>query len=563
MRALFIYPEFPETFWSLRHALKFLGVKALGPPLPLLTVAAMLPPDWDKKLVDLNAEPLTDEHLAWADLAFVSAMTVQFPSADTVIQRCRAAGVKICAGGVHFSTPGAPFEPVDHLFIGEAEEILPLFLADLAQGKALPEYRASGFPSLVASPVPAWELLNQSHYLNMMVQVCRGCPHDCDFCHVIVQYGRTPRYKEPDQVVAELQGLYDSGWRRDITFADDNFICHHGKAKAILQAVSHWQAEHGYPFHFFAQASLEVVDDPELLPLMAQAGFVGLFLGIETPDPAALKECNKRQNLNRDLVGAVRAVQAHGIEVIGGFIVGFDSDSPNVFDHQADFIEEAAIPTAMINLLSAAPDTRLYLRLEAEGRLLGDSDGDTAMNAGCLNFIPKMGRQRLLAGYKNLLERLFAPEPYYQRVLAFMGHYRPNPLLPGRFPTHRERLAVLKILFALGFKEPGRRAFWSLLGSLLWHHPQSLPLGIIMAAQGLHYRVITDRFCAAPQEPAPRPLTAADLQPEPLVCLDQPQNLPGAKAWPSEDADRPGEMRIDRALPEKSTILIQAGAAEK
>jgi radical SAM superfamily enzyme YgiQ (UPF0313 family) len=497
MKALFIYPDFPETFWSLRQAIKFLKVKALAPPLALLTVAAMLPPDWDKQLVDLNVEPLTEEHLAWADLAFVTAMTVQSPSADAVIRRCRAAGVKVCAGGVHFSTPGAPFEPVDHLFIGEAEELLPIFLADLAQGKALPEYRASRFPSLTGSPAPDWELVNHSHYMNMLVQVCRGCPHDCDFCHVIVQYGRHPRYKEPDQVVAELQGLYDSGWRRDITFADDNFICHHGKAKAVLQAIIRWQTEHGFPFLFVAQASLEVVDDPELLPLMAQAGFAGLFLGIETPDPASLRECNKRQNLDRDLVEAVRTIQAHGIEVSGGFIVGFDSDSPDVFDHQAVFIEKAGIPTAMINLLTAPPGTRLYRRLESEGRLLGDSDGDTTMNADCLNFIPKMGRQPLLDGYKTLLGRLFEPEPFYRRVLTFLGHYQPNPLLPARPPTHREVLAVLKIIGALGFKEPGRRAFWSFLGSLLLHHRQRFPIGISIAAVGLHYRMMTHRFCAA------------------------------------------------------------------
>jgi radical SAM superfamily enzyme YgiQ (UPF0313 family) len=502
MKALFIYPEFPETFWSLQHAIKFLRVKALGPPLALLTVAAMLPPDWDKQLVDLNVEPLTEEHLSWADLAFVSAMTIQSPSADDVVRRCRAAGVKVCAGGVHYSTPGAPFEPVSHLFIGEAEELLPIFLADLAQGKALSEYRASRFPSLTRSPVPDWKLLNHSNYMNMLVQVCRGCPHDCDFCHVIVQYGRHPRYKEPDQVVAELQGLYDSGWRRDITFADDNFICHHGKAKAILRAVSRWQTEHGYPFLFVAQASLEVVDDPELLPLMAQAGFAGLFLGIETPDPVSLEECNKRQNLNRNLMDAMRTIQSHGIEVSGGFIVGFDSDSPNVFDRQADFIEKAAIPTAMINLLTAPPGTRLYRRLESEGRLLGDSNGDTAMNAGCLNFIPKMSRQRLLDGYKALLGRLYEPEPFYQRVLTFLEYYRPNPLLPARLPTHQEVLAVLKIILTLGIKEPGRRAFWSFLGRLFWRHPQRFPIGMSIAAAGFHFRMITHKFCAAPCEPA-------------------------------------------------------------
>lgn len=495
MKALFISPKFPETFWTLRHAIKFLGVRAGSPPLALLTVAALVPPDWQKQLVDENVEPLTDEHLAWADLAFISAMTIQSPAADKIIRRCRAAGVKVCAGGVHFSTAGAQFEPVEHLFIGEVEETLPMFLADLAQGKALPEYRAGRFPELDSSPAPAWELLHPSWYSNMLVQVCRGCPHDCDFCHVIVLYGRRPRYKKPDQVLAELQGLYDVGWRGSLTFADDNFICHQGKAKDLLRALGRWQAAHGYPFFFLAQVSIEVGDDPELLPLMAQAGFVGLFLGIETPDPASLKECNKRQNLNRDLVAAVHHIQAHGMEVIGGFIVGFDADSPDIFSRQEDFITEAAIPTAMINLLAAPPGTRLHRRLESEGRLLGESDGDTTMNAGGLNFIPKMGRERLLGGYQALLGRLFEPGPFYQRVLNFLGHYRNNPHLPARPPTLREIHAVGQIIFELGFKEPGRRAFWTFLGRLLTQHRQAFPLGMNLAAVGYHFRVMMHQFC--------------------------------------------------------------------
>jgi radical SAM superfamily enzyme YgiQ (UPF0313 family) len=495
MKALFIYPEFPETFWTLRHAIKFLGVKAVSPPLALLTVAAMLPQEWAKKLVDLNVEPLTDEHLAWADMAFISAMPIQSKAADAVIRRCRAAGVTVCAGGVHFSLAEAQFEPVDHLFIGEVEETLAVFLEDLARGKALPEYRAPRFPELVRSPVPAWELLDNSKYAYMSVQVCRGCPHDCDFCHIIVLYGRLARYKASGQVLAELQRIYDAGWRGILTFADDNFIGHHGKAKEVLRALGHWQAARGYPFIFQAQVSIEVVDDLELLPLMGQAGFGGLFLGIETPDPASLKECNKRQNLNRNLVAVVRTIQAHGIEVISGFIVGFDSDSTNVFAHQADFIEKAAIPTATVNLLAARPGTRLFRRLDSEGRLLGDVDGDTPMDHDYLNFIPKMGWERLLDGYKALLGQLFEPKPYYQRVLAFLSHYRPNPHLPARLPSSREVLAVVKIMFELGVKEPGRRAFWSYLGRLLKHHSQLFPMGMTLAATGYHFRIITKQVC--------------------------------------------------------------------
>ena len=502
MKALFIYPEFPETFWTLRHAIKFLGVKAGSPPLALLTVAAMMPEEWDKRLVDLNVEPLTEAHLAWADLAFLSAMTVQTSSADEIIRRCRAAGVKVCAGGVHFSTAGTPFEPVDHLFIGEVEETFPVFLADLAQGKALPEYRADRFPDLSLTPVPAWELLDHSKYMNMLVQVCRGCPHDCDFCHVIVLYGRRPRYKTPGHVLTELQGLYDIGWRGDITFADDNLICNHSKAKDILRALGPWQAAHGYPFNIYAQVSIEVVDDKELLSLMGQAGFVGLFLGIETPDPVSLQECNKRQNLNRDLVEAVRNIQVHGMEVIGGFIVGFDSDSPDVFVNQAEFIEQAAIPTAMINLLAAPPGTPLFQRLEAEGRLLGTCDGDTSMNAGAMNFIPKMGREPLLRGYKGLLRRLFEPWPFYQRVLTFLSHYQPNPHRPNRPPKSREVKAAVKIILTLGFKEPGRLAFWVFLGRVLLSYLPLFPVGMSMAAAGDHVRVVMNRFCAQPCEQA-------------------------------------------------------------
>ncbi len=495
MKALFISPEFPETFWTLRHAIKFLGVKAGSPPLALLTIAAMVPKDWDKRLVNLNVEPLTAEHLAWADIAFISAMTIQSQGADAVIRRCRAAGIKICAGGVHFSTAEAQFEPVDHLFIGEVEETFPVFLEDLAQNQALPQYRAPRFPELVHSPVPEWKLLDNSKYAYMLVQVCRGCPHDCDFCHVIVLYGRHPRYKAADQVIAELQELYDTDWRGLLSFADDNFICHHNKAKEILRALGRWQAAHGYPFTFQAQVSLEVVDDLEILPLMAQAGFAGLFLGIETPDPASLQECNKRQNLNRNLVETVHTIQAHGLEVIGGFIVGFDSDSTNVFNHQAAFIEQAAIPTAMVNLLAAPPGTRLWRRLDSEGRLVGDADGNTAMNDGCLNFIPKMGREPLMAGYKALLGRLFEPEPYYRRVLTFLGHYRSNPNLPAHTPTRREVLAAVKIIFELGLKEPGRRDFWSFLVHLLRHHSQFFPMGMSLAAMGYHFRTIANQFC--------------------------------------------------------------------
>lgn len=494
MRALLISPRCPDTFWSLRHAVQFSRAKALFPPLGLLTVAAMLPRDWPKKVVDLNVEPLTDAHLAWADIAFISAMSIHWDSVDAIIQRCKARGLKVVVGGPHFSRWPEGYKDADHSVLGEAEEILPVFLQDLARGQAKPVYRAEKFPEMASTPPPAWELVNLTNYLNASVQFTRGCPFNCEFCDVVLLFGRRPRYKSVAQIVAEMDALYCAGWRGEVMFVDDNFIGNPGKAKELLSAIIGWQKERGYPFEFFTQASLNLAENPEMLSLMSQADFKRIFIGIETTFTDSLAECNKHQNQDQDLIEAVRTLQGAGMEVMGGFIVGFDADPPTVFDDIVRLIQTAGIPRAMIGMLSAPPDTPLWHRLEKEGRLLGLPNGDNAMNTGALNFVPKMGREKLVAGYKTMVARLYEPRAYYERVLIYFAHHHSNGHPRRRLPTADEVKSLLAILWTLGVKSSDRRAFWSFLGQVLLKHRHLFTEAIFTAACGHHFNIISRSF---------------------------------------------------------------------
>jgi len=502
MNSLLIAPVFPATFWSLKYALDFLPAKATIPPLGLLTVAAMLPETWPAYLVDMNVRDLTDDDLAWADIAFIGGMDIQADSIKEAVRRCRDAKVRVCGGGVAFSSEDHLI-PVDHLFSGEVEETIPEFLKDLARGQARAVYSSDRFPDISLTPVPRWDLIDFSEYLTMPLQITRGCPHDCDFCHVTILNGRTPRTKRVERVLAELDSLYRAGWRGPVMFVDDNVIGSRKMAKRVLAAIVHWQIRHAYPFIFVGQASVDVAGDPELLELLRQAGFMQLFLGIETTAVASLSECNKRQNLECNLVEVVRALHDHGIDVLGGFIVGFDADPPSIFEELADFIEKAALPTAMVGVLAAPPGTRLYRRMAAENRLLGRSDGDSIANLSGMNIIPRMGWQLLLKGYKELLARLYEPEHYYGRVIRFLHRYRINPSIPSRLPTPGELRTFLRILWVLGIRDGDRKSFWRFLVQLLLQTPRLLPLGIAMIVGGYHYKIVSRRFIAATQESSP------------------------------------------------------------
>ncbi len=489
MKVLLLYPEFPDTFWSFRHALKFIRKRASFPPLGLLTVAAMLPRDWDKRLVDLNVRTLRDEQLAWADLVFISAMVVQRESVKVLIARCRRAGKTIVAGGPLFTSEHEQFPGVDHFVLNEAELTLGDFLRDLEQGRAKPVYSSTEHPDIRGTPTPLWELVDLRRYASMSIQYSRGCPFDCDFCDVTAKLGHRPRTKTPAQIIAELDALQRLGWRGQVFFVDDNLIGNKRALKAeLLPALIEWQrSRRGLPF--FTEASMDLADDEELMHLMTRAGFHMVFLGIETPDEGSLAECNKRQNQGRDLVGDVKRIQRAGMQVQAGFIVGFDSDTPAIFRRQVDVIQKCGIATAMVGMLQAPTGTRLHDRLSRARRLVGSSTGDNV--DGTTNIIPAMGLEALRAGYKRILRYLYAPRHYYARVRTLLREFRP-PRVRGGADLQRAA-AIFRASFRLGILGRERLYYWWLLAWTGLRRPALLPEAITLTIYGHHFRLISEQ----------------------------------------------------------------------
>jgi radical SAM superfamily enzyme YgiQ (UPF0313 family) len=484
MRILFVYPEFPDTFWSFKHALKFIRKKAGAPPLGLLTVAALLPETWEKRLVDLNVSNLTAKDLAWADYVFISAMIVQRDSARVLITRCKEAGVKVVAGGPLFTMEHENFPEVDHFVLNEAEVTLPAFLADLVAGCVQRLYTTTEFPDIQKTPAPLWQLADFKHYETASIQFSRGCPFNCDFCNVTALFGHYPRTKTAAQVVAELDSLYTLGWRKGVFFVDDNFIGNKKRLKSeVLPALIEWRkGKVGMPFN--TEVSINLADDDELMHLMVQAGFDTVFVGIETPNEDSLIECSKTQNSGRDMVESVKRLQRAGLQVQGGFIVGFDSDPPSIFQQQIDFIQKSGVVTAMVGLLQAFPGTRLYERMKGEGRLLGEMSGDNV--DGSTNIIPKMGLEALSEGYRRVLDYIYAPHVYYERVLTFLREYQP-PKIRVRLDL-QHILALGRSIYQLGIRDVGRKHYWRVFFWTLCRRPRLFPLAITLSIYGFHFR---------------------------------------------------------------------------
>jgi radical SAM superfamily enzyme YgiQ (UPF0313 family) len=486
MRILLVYPEFPDTFWSFKHALKFVRKKAGAPPLGLLTVAAMLPAEWEKRLVDVNVTSLTSKDLDWADYVFISAMIVQRDSAREIIARCKGAGVKVVAGGPLFTMEHERFLEVDYFVLNEAELTLPPFLADLSKGCAQRVYATSDYPDIHQTPVPLWRLASLKYYDTVSIQFSRGCPFSCDFCNVTSLLGHRPRTKTAGQIIAELDSLYALGWRKSIFFVDDNFIGNKKQIKSeVLPALIEWRkGKSGMPFS--TEASINLADDPELMRLMTQAGFDTVFVGIETPNEESLTECSKSQNKGRDLVESVKRLQRAGLQVQGGFIVGFDNDPPSIFQQQVDFIQKSGIVTAMVGLLQAPLGTRLYERMQKEGRLINDFSGDNV--DGSTNIIPRMGLEPLRAGYRKLLSQIYAPETYYERVVTFLREYHPPKL--HLYMDWQYFLALGRSIYQLGIRGVERVHYWRLFFWTLFQRPRLFPLAITLAIMGFHFRQV-------------------------------------------------------------------------
>ncbi len=499
MKALLVYPKYPDTFWSFKHALKFISKKALHPPLGLLTVAAMLPGEWEKKLVDMNVATLTDKDLEWADYVLISAMLVQKESTKEIITRCNKLGVKTIAGGPLFTAEYEDFESVDHLVLNEAEITLPLFLEDIEKGKAKHLYISEEFSDIERTPVPFWELVNMKKYVSMTIQYSRGCPFNCEFCDITTLYGHKSRTKGKAQILSELERIHSRGWRGSVFFVDDNFIGNRKKLKSdILPAIIDWMKKRKYPFHFSTEASIDLSDDEKLMQMMVKAGFKGVFVGIETPDEKSLAECNKSQNRNRDLVACIKRIQRFGLEVHGGFIVGFDNDSLSIFKRQIEFIQKSRIITAMVGLLNAPRGSKLYKRIEKQGRLLKDISGDNTDFS--TNIIPKMGNEKLAKGYKSIISGIYSPIPYYERVKDFLREYK--PLEKRAFHLHFGHLryhfgyvgALFKSIWFLGIIDKERIHYWKLFFWSLFRHPKLLPMAIGYTIYGFHFRKVFENY---------------------------------------------------------------------
>jgi radical SAM superfamily enzyme YgiQ (UPF0313 family) len=486
VNVLLVYPQYPETFWSFKYALKFISKKAAFPPLGLLTVAAMLPDSWNKRLLDLNVSKWTDKDLEGVDLVMISAMLIQEASVEEIIERCHNRGVKIVAGGPLFTISGEEEldDRIAHYILDEGEVTIPQFLADLQKGHPRRVYSSPERPDLNRTPPPRWDLISFKDYATLSVQYSRGCPFNCDFCDIAILNGRIPRTKGSDQMLAEMDALYQRGWRGGVFIVDDNFIGHKKQVKELLFALQGWNRERRHPFHFITEASLNLADDDELLELMAGANFSQVFLGIETPHEGSLTECNKVQNAERDLEESIRKIQRAGLEVMGGFIVGFDNDPPSIFEQQIRFIQRIGVVTAMVGLLHAVPRTPLYLRLKEQGRILMGSTGNNT--DGTLNFIPKMDGQQLIDGYRQIIDTIYNPTQYYERIITFLKGYQPH--LKGRRFTVRDIRAFVKSLFILGIFAKERSYYWKLLTMSLLKYRRSFPQAISCAIFGYHFR---------------------------------------------------------------------------
>ncbi|MEJ2614408.1 MAG: B12-binding domain-containing radical SAM protein [Ignavibacteriaceae bacterium] len=490
MKILLVYPETPFTFWSFKKALNFISKKSVEPPLGLITIAGMLPKEWELKLIDMNVSKLKDSDITWADYVFLSGMSIQVKSFREVIRKCNVLGTKVVAGGPLITTLPDSFQGIDHLVLNEAEITLTQFLEDLKMGSPKHIYKSDQFPDLSLAGIPRWDLLDMGKYASMSIQYSRGCPYDCEFCSITVLNGRKPRTKSTEQFLKELDVLYNLGWRSDISIVDDNFIGNKRKIKTnLLPALIEWQREKNYPYSFITEVSINLADDDGLIDLMSKAGFYSIFVGIETPNDESLVECGKSQNLKRSMVDSVNKLIKRGFVVSGGFIIGFDNDPPNIFQKQINLIQESGIVSAMVGLLNAPVGTKLHKRLKEEQRLVEEFTGNNM--DGSINFIPRMNYSELLNGYAQVVKTIYSQSEYFNRLKVFLKNYNLPVWKPQRINSN-EIKAFIKILWKLGVVEKGKKYFWKLLFLSILKYPRKFTVAMTFAVYGFHFRKVVE-----------------------------------------------------------------------
>jgi radical SAM superfamily enzyme YgiQ (UPF0313 family) len=491
VKVLLVNPEFPDTYWSFRHALPFEGKRCAFPPLGLLTVSALLPSSWERRLVDLNVESLKSSDIEWADMVFATAMLAQKESLKQVVRRVKARGKTVVLGGPYVTTTIEEMPEADHIFLGEAEATLPQFVEDLARGEAKRSYQAAERPALSETPLAHFHLAKLNRYSAMSVQYSRGCPFSCEFCDIIEIYGRIPRTKSNQQILAEFDALYDLNWRGPLFIVDDNFIGNKKNVRQLLPELATWQKARGYPFSLITESSLNLADDEPLLASMREAGFRRVFIGIETPVQESLVEAQKSQNRG-NLLDSVEKIQRYGMEVMAGFIVGFDNDPVDIFERQIDFIRKSAIPLAMVGLLNALPDTQLWKRLEREGRLLGEASGN---NTVCtFNFKTRMDPALLIRGYQSIMQTIYSPREYYERVLASMRRTDQRFSEPHQYNMISGVASLARILLRLGLLDRERKEFWRFFTQTVFKRRNRIVDSLRLAAVGYHFRKLSDAY---------------------------------------------------------------------
>ena len=492
MKVLLVNPEFPETYWSFRHALPFEGKRSVFPPLSLMTVSSLLPKKVERRLVDLNVQSLKKSHLEWADMVFITGMLAQKKSLHEVVKQAIALGKKVVLGGPYVTSTIEELPHADHIFQGEAETTLPEFFTDLERGEAKRIYKALERPPMSISPTPDFDIVDLKRYSCMSVLYSRGCPCSCEFCDSIEIYGRVPRTKSNHQLLAEFDELNRRGWRGPVFIVDDNFIGNKKNVRHLMPELVDWQKRHGHPFSLLTEASLNLADDDELLNNMREAGFRRVFLGIETPVEESLVEAQKPQNRG-NLLESVKKIQSYGMEVMGGFIVGFDNDPADIFERQIEFIRESAIPLAMVGMLNALPDTQLWRRLEREGRLLGeDATGNNTIST--LNFVTKMDPARLIAGYESIMKTIYKPREYYQRALDSLKRTAHETKEPTPYNLLDEIKGFSRLVLKLGVIDGERKEFWRFFIQALRKHHDRMTESLRLAAMGYHFRKLNESY---------------------------------------------------------------------
>jgi radical SAM superfamily enzyme YgiQ (UPF0313 family) len=494
MKILLVYPEMPDTFYSFKHLTRVVGRKASFPPLGLLTVAAMLPAEWDLRLIDTNVKKLRDEDIKWGDMIFISAMNTQANSSFEIIEKCKSLGATIVAGGPLFTHEYNRFDNVDHFVLNEAEITLPLFLNDLENNELKRIYTTGEYANVHETPIPKWDLVNLNDYAYSIVQYSRGCPYFCDFCDVTALFGRRPRVKTSEQIISELEVILKNGNPGVILFADDNLIGNKGMLKKdLLPKLIEWRDKNKYAPGFDTQVTINLSDDEELMQLMIEAGFRKLFIGIETLEDEALLMMKKKQNTKRNLLNTVHKLHAKGFIIVGGFILGLDSDTPSVFQNQIDFINESGMVLISINLLKAPIGTELYDKMKEQNRLIRNLDFDENRS----NMIHKMDKKILEEGYRRVIENVYSAESVFNRAKIFFSNKERIKVKNGvkRKFSLPEAMQGFRVAYFLGIKDNNRRYFWHMLYWLFRNKKlRYLDLAVFFIALLYQYKMMWKRF---------------------------------------------------------------------